>query len=78
MTDKITVTMKNYQPKKQNISLLPLLLLLFLLPACIACQSKEQKARIEILFDDDWKFQLGDVEGAEKFSFHDDTWRSLD
>ena len=78
MNDNITVIMKNYQQKKQNISLLPILLFLFLLPACVACQPKVQAARIEILFDDNWKFQLGDVDGAEEYSFQDDTWRSLD
>jgi len=30
------------------------------------------------LFDDSWKFQLGDVKGAESFSFNDKSWRSLD
>jgi len=50
------------------------LLLLFL----TSCQQNGQAARIESLFDDDWKFQLGDVQGAENLSFNDDAWRSLD
>ena len=50
------------------------LLLLFL----TSCQQNGQAARIESLFDDDWKFQLGNVQGAEKPLFNDDAWRSLD
>ncbi len=50
------------------------LLLLFL----TSCQQNGQAARIESLFDDDWKFQLGDVQGVEKPLFNDDAWRSLD
>ena len=38
------------------------LLLLFM----ASCQQNGQAARIESLFDDDWKFQSGDVQGAEK------------
>lgn len=52
-------------------------LLTLLLLVLAACQQPEQ-ARIETLFDDDWKFQLGDVQGAENPSFKDDTWRNLD
>ncbi len=70
--------MKNHQQKKQNISFSSFLLFLFLLPVYFACQQEEKIARIETLFDDDWKFQLGDVQGAENPSFKDDTWRSLD
>lgn len=50
------------------------LLLLFL----TSCQQNGQAARIESLFDNDWKFQLGDVQGVEIPSFNDDAWRSLD
>jgi beta-galactosidase len=32
----------------------------------------------EVLFDDGWKFQLGDVKGAEGSSFNDMSWRTLD
>ncbi len=37
------------------------LLLLFM----ASCQQNGQAARIESLFDDDWKFQSGDVQGVE-------------
>lgn len=50
------------------------LLLLFM----ASCQQNGQAARIESLFDDDWKFQSGDVQGAEKPLINDDAWRSLD
>jgi beta-galactosidase len=52
-------------------------LLTLVLLVLAACQQQGQ-ARIEILFDDDWKFQLGDVEGAAMPSFDDNTWRNLD
>ncbi|EMI21661.1 beta-glycosidase [Rhodopirellula maiorica SM1] len=29
-------------------------------------------------FDDGWKFQLGDISGAEATSFDDSRWRTLD
>ena len=32
----------------------------------------------DLLFDDDWKFHKGRVEGAEDPSFDDSTWRTLD
>lgn len=35
-------------------------------------------ARQRLLFDDDWQFQLGDVPGAEKTDFNDESWRNLD
>ena len=50
-----------------------LLSLLFL-----SCNQNNQLARTETLFDNDWKFQLGDVQGAENPSLKDDTWRTLD
>lgn len=34
--------------------------------------------REKILFDFDWKFKLGESEGAEKTHFDDSDWRSLD
>lgn len=37
-----------------------------------------QAPRIESLFDDSWKFHLGDIPGAEKLSFNDKTWRDID
>jgi beta-galactosidase len=54
--------------------------ILLLLPILftIACERTEQTARIETLFNDGWKFHLGDVEGAELHSFNDEAWRVLD
>lgn len=37
-----------------------------------------QTARIETLFDSDWKFYRGEVTGAEKRGFNDKTWRIID
>lgn len=69
--------MKKHQQKKQ-LKLVPIILVgLFLLPFIVSCVQQKQ-ARIETLFDDDWKFLLGDVQGAENPSFMDDTWRTLD
>lgn len=50
-----------------------LLSLLFL-----SCNQNNQLARTETLFDNDWKFQLGDVQDAESPLLKDDAWRSLD
>ncbi len=63
--------------KKQSKIFSHILLFVFLLPLFIACQQQKQ-ARTEILFDDDWKFQLGDVQDAESPLFNDDSWRTLD
>lgn len=53
--------------------------LLYLQLLClIAFQSYGQTARVESLFDDDWKFQLGDVEGAAMPSLDDNNWRNID
>ncbi len=50
------------------------LLLLFL----TASQQNGQTARIESLFDDDWKFSLGDIPEAKSPSFSDASWRDVD
>lgn len=68
---------KNRPQKNQSKIFSYILLYLFLLPLFIACQ-QQKPARIEILFNNDWKFQLGDVQGAESASFNDDSWRTLD
>lgn len=47
------------------------MLLLFLLPAFLVAQEKQQ------LFNADWKFYKGDVTGAEKSAFNDASWRTL-
>jgi beta-galactosidase len=52
--------------------------IILLLLICIACQQNSQTARNESLFDDDWKFYRGDVEGAELPVFDDRTWRTVD
>ncbi len=36
------------------------------------------QVRQRILFDDDWKFYLGDIPGAEQAKFNDSKWRTLD
>ena len=50
------------------------LLLLFL----TASQQNGQTARIESLFDDDWKFSLSDIPEAKSPSFSDASWRDVD
>jgi beta-galactosidase len=51
-------------------------LLLFLVS--IVAQGQAQTSRNEILFDNNWKFYLGDAKGAEKPSFNDKAWRDID
>ena len=70
--------MKYYQHKKRSKSFLSILPFLFLLLVSVAWKPQKQPARIESLFDDDWKVQLSDVPGAEIPSFNDDNWRILD
>lgn len=53
-----------------------LIILLFI--TCIFTQSFAKVSQREIPFDDNWKFLLQDVKGAEKPSFNDKTWRSID
>ena len=55
-----------------------LITMLLLLLISIACQQNNQIVRSEKLFDDDWKFFRGDIEGAEQSSFDDNTWRNID
>jgi beta-galactosidase len=50
--------------------------LLFLV--CIASLGHAQLSRNQMLFDDGWKFYLGDIKGAEKPSFNDKAWRDID
>ncbi len=70
--------MINYQHKKQINKLLSILPFLYLVLVSIACKQQNKPVRIETLFDDGWKFQLGNVQGAEMPSFNDEGWRSLD
>ena len=36
-----------------------------------------QQGRVTTNFDKNWKFYLGDIVGAEKLSFDDNSWRTL-
>ena len=51
---------------------------LFLLLVLNQCVSKQEKGRSIVNFGKDWKFQLGDVPGAEAVGFADASWRKLD
>ena len=46
-----------------------LITMLLLLLISIACKQNNQIVRSEKLFDDDWKFFRGDIEGAEQAAF---------
>ena len=70
--------MNNHKQKKRNEIYLSILPFLFLLLVSIACKQQNQPARVESLFDNDWKFHLGDAQGAQEPSFNDDDWRSVD
>ena len=50
-----------------------------LLPALLilTCSARGQSPRQRILFDRDWRFQLGDVPGADSPAYDDSTWRKL-
>jgi len=52
------------------------IILLFI--TCFLTQSFAKVSQREMPFDDNWKFLLQDVKGAEKSSFNDKTWRSID
>jgi beta-galactosidase len=41
------------------------------------CAAKKENARTILNFNKDWKFQLGDVSGAELVKFDDSAWRKL-
>lgn len=53
-------------------------LMLFCLPWMAALAQQKEGTRVEHLMNFDWKFILGDVEGAEALVFDDSTWQSLD
>jgi len=44
----------------------------------IFLNGQSQTTRKEQLFDGDWKFCLGDINGAEKQTFNDKKWRDID
>ena len=53
--------------------------LLAVLCACIAVScTQEPGVRDVVDFNDDWRFNLGDVPGASVPDFDDDAWRVLD
>jgi len=52
-------------------------LVLFLLMLLNQCIPKKEDARSIVNFGKDWKFQLGDVPGAETVGFADASWRKL-
>ena len=52
------------------------IILLFI--TCFLTQLFAKVSQREMPFDDNWKFSLQDVKGAEKPSFNDKTWRNID
>ena len=57
--------------------------LLFIILSCLAvffnsCNRQEINTRQRTSFNNNWKFSLGDVEGASVFTFDDSEWRILD
>ncbi|WP_319501354.1 glycoside hydrolase family 2 TIM barrel-domain containing protein [uncultured Draconibacterium sp.] len=52
--------------------------LILLLLLGLGCQRNEQITRSELIFDENWKFHRGDVEGAELVNFSDQGWRIVD
>ena len=59
---------------KRNIVFVSLCLLLFAVPICRA-NSRPGKT---VSFNQDWRFRLGDVAGAQDAGFDDSQWRQLD
>ncbi len=51
---------------------------IFIFLICIACQGNAQANRGEVLFDDAWKFYLGDISGAENSAYNDKSWKEVD
>jgi beta-galactosidase len=52
--------------------------IILLILAGFVNQGYAQMTRHEMLFDEGWKFCLGDMEGAEKPEFNDTSWRNID
>lgn len=52
--------------------------IILLFVTCFFTQSFANVSQREMPFDDNWKFSLQDAKGAEKPSFNDKTWRSID
>ena len=56
--------------------------LLFIILSCLtvffnSCNRQEINTRQRTSFNNNWKFSLGDVEGASVFTFDDSEWRQL-
>ncbi|ALJ01744.1 glycoside hydrolase family 2 TIM barrel-domain containing protein [Rufibacter tibetensis] len=54
------------------------LLILFFLLSCFTLQGQHKGAERTMLFDADWRFHRGNVQGAEQVSFNDSQWRTVD
>jgi beta-galactosidase len=52
--------------------------IILLILVVFVSQGLAQTPRDEMLFDEGWKFKLGDIEGAEKPEFSDTSWRDID
>lgn len=52
-------------------------LVLFALAVLLGCPAAAQAQRQQTLFNNDWKFHLGDVPGAEQPQANDQAWRRL-
>lgn len=55
-----------------------ILLFYLILSLCQAVQGEENSVRISQLFNFNWKFQLGQIEGASSVDYDDSDWRTLD
>src|SRR4051812_6349265 len=53
---------------------------LFIIAVCIhfTLIANGQNASQQSSFDDNWKFQKGDINGAEANNFNDKAWRTVD
>jgi beta-galactosidase len=71
---RIAITTNFEKMKKIILNVSIGLFLVILLNQCI---SKQESVRSIVNFGKDWKFQLGDVAGAEAVGFADASWRKL-
>jgi beta-galactosidase len=56
-----------------------IMLLFVLLTGCFSsCEQNQENIVRKQLFDDNWKFFLGDNENAKSTNFNDESWRKLD
>jgi len=54
------------------------IIFILLLLVSVFFHGQAQTSRSELLFDDGWKFAIGDIKGAEKPAFNDKSWRDID